>query len=135
MFEQIVLAVDASDHSRRAIRIATDIAKRYGSRVTVLHAVELEYGELFESETAEEAHDLVDEVVRILKDEGIRARGEIRHTPVGEAANAIISATKDEQADLIVIGSRPASNLGGLLIGSVAQEVVQSSDRPVLVSR
>jgi nucleotide-binding universal stress UspA family protein len=39
MFEQIVLAVDASDDSRRAIRIATDIAKRYGSRVTVLHAV------------------------------------------------------------------------------------------------
>jgi nucleotide-binding universal stress UspA family protein len=77
----------------------------------------------------------VDEVVRILKDEGIGARGEIRHTPVGEAANAILNATKDEQADLIVIGSRPASNLGGLLIGSVAQEVVQSSDRPVLVSR
>ena len=134
VFEQIILAVDASDHSRKAIRIATDIAKRYGSRVTVLHAVEHDYGELFVSETGEEARDLVDEIVRSLKDKGIAARGEIRHTPVGQAAKAILSATEDERADLIVIGSRPASNLH-LLIGSVAQEVVQSSDRPVLVSR
>jgi nucleotide-binding universal stress UspA family protein len=135
VFEQIILAVDASDHTRKAIRIAADIAKRYGSRVTVFHAVEHEYGELFESDTVEEAHYLVDEVVRGLKDEGIAARGEIRHTPVGEAAKAILGATEDERADLIVIGSRSGSNLHGLLIGSVAQEVVQSSDRPVLVSR
>jgi nucleotide-binding universal stress UspA family protein len=125
VFEQIILAVDATDHSRKAIRIAADIAKLGGSRVTVFHAVEHEYGELFESDTVEEAHDLVDGVVRSLKDEGIAARGEIRHTPVGEAAKAILGASEDERADLIVIGSRPASSHHDLLIGSVAHEVVQ----------
>jgi nucleotide-binding universal stress UspA family protein len=137
MFERILLAVDGSRHSAKAIPAAADLASRYGAEVLVFHAREheLALGVDVDAETPDEAMTLVDGIVRELKDRGVAVRGEIVRVPLGDTARAILDATHDEHMDLIVMGTRGLSEWSRLLMGSVAHEIVHLADIPVLVVR
>lgn len=137
MFESILLAVDGSETSDKAIPIAADVAKRYGAEVVVLHVRESEVSMegAFDLETGEEAADLVDDAVRTLKDEGLSARGEVRTTLIGQVPRVVAQVAADEGAGLIVMGSRGLSDWGGLFLGSVAHRVLHIVEIPVLVVR
>lgn len=137
MFERILLAVDGSGHSRKGVPIASDIGRRYGAEVIVFHVREHEMGWAgdIDVETEPEAFDLVDDIVRTLKDEGANARGEVTRAPLGQSAEAILDACADEDIDLVIMGSRGLSAWGRLLMGSVAQKVVHLSHVPVLIAR
>lgn len=137
MFERILLPVDGSEHSRRAVSVAGDLARRYGAEIVVLHAREheLTWGADIDVESAEEARRLVDDVVRELKDAGTDVRGEVVRVPLGDVPRAILDAAKAEGAGLIVMGTRGLSDWERLLLGSVAHKVVHLADVPVLVVR
>jgi nucleotide-binding universal stress UspA family protein len=137
MFERILLAVDGSRHSGKAVPAAADLASRYGAEILVFHAREheLALGVDVDAETPDEAMTLVDGIVRELKDQGISVRGEIVRVPIGDTARAILDATHDERVDLIVMGTRGLSEWSRLLMGSVAHEIVHLADIPVLVVR
>lgn len=137
MFERILLPVDGSEHSRKAVQIAGDLARRYGAEVVVLHAREheLTWGADIDIESAEEARLLVDGVVRELKDAGTNVRGEVVRVPLGDVPRAILDVAKAEDAGLIVMGTRGLSDWERLLLGSVAHKVVHLADVPVLVVR
>lgn len=137
MFERILLPVDGSEHSRRAVAIAGDLARRYGAEVVVLHAREheLTWGADIDIESAEEARRLLDDVVRELKDAGAAARGEVVRVPIGDVPRAILDVAKAEDVGLIVMGTRGLSDWERLLLGSVAHKVVHLAEVPVLVVR
>src|SRR6185437_4082230 len=63
---------------------------------------------------------------------GQPATAEVRWGPV---AYTIIETARAAECDLIVLGSRPPSDVAAVLIGSVSHQVIQESDRPVLVAR
>jgi nucleotide-binding universal stress UspA family protein len=137
VFEKILLAVDGSEHSAKAVAVAGDLGRRYHAEVVVLHVREheLTWGGDVDVETPSEALDLVDGVVRRLKDEGTGVRGEVVRVPLGQTARAILDMCKDEGTDLIVMGTRGLSDWGRLLMGSVAHKVVHLAEVPVLVVR
>jgi nucleotide-binding universal stress UspA family protein len=137
MFRRILLAVDGSGHSAKAIPFAADLASRYEGEVLVFHAREheLALGVDVDAETSEEALALVDGIVRELKDVGVGVRGEIVRVPLGQTPRAILDAARDEHVDLIVMGTRGLSDWSRLLMGSVAHKVVHLADVPVLVVR
>lgn len=137
MFERILLAVDGSEHSARAVPVAGDLARRYGGEVVVLHVREHEvtWGADIDVETADEARELVDGVVRELKDVGTNVRGELVRVPLGQTPRAILDIARDEGVGLIVMGTRGLSDWGRLLMGSVAHKVVHLAEVPVLVVR
>lgn len=137
MFERILLAVDGSEHSDRAVRVAGDLARHYGGEVVVLHVREHEvtWGADIDVETADEARTLVDRVVRELKDAGTNVRGEVVRVPLGQTPRAILDMVREEDAGLIVMGTRGLSDWGRLLMGSVAHKVVHLAEVPVLVVR
>lgn len=137
MFERILLAVDGSEHSAKAIPVAGDLARRYGGEVIVLHVREHELGMGgdIDVETPQEAVELVDGVLRTLKDEDTNVRGEVVRVPLGQTPRAILDAAKDEGVNLIVMGTRGLSDWGRLLMGSVAHKVVHLAEVPVLVVR
>ena len=137
MFETILLAVDGSEHSRKAVTVAGDLSRRYGGEVIVLHVREHEvtWGADIDVETAAEARSLVDDVVRELKDEGTNVRGEVVRVPLGQTPRAILDLAREEGAGLIVMGTRGLSDWSRLLMGSVAHKVVHLSEVPVLVVR
>lgn len=137
MFEKILLAVDGSEHSAKAVDVAGDLARRYEGEVIVLHVREHEitWGADIDIETATEARALVDGVVRQLKDAAVNVRGEVVRVPLGQTPRAILDMTQEEGAGLIVMGTRGLSDWGRLLMGSVAHKVVHLAEVPVLVVR
>lgn len=137
MFERILLAVDGSEHSAKAIPVAGDLARRYGGEVIVLHVREHELGFVgdVDAETPTEAMDLVDDVVRTLKDQDTNVRGEIVRVPLGQTPRAILDTVRGEDVNLVVMGTRGLSDWGRLLMGSVAHKVVHLAEVPVLVVR
>jgi nucleotide-binding universal stress UspA family protein len=134
---KILLAVDGSDHSRRAIAKAAEVAKLSGGEVHVFHYQEREPSKagMTDTETSSDAAALVNEAVDELQDVGVKASGETRAGLYGQAARAILDEASRFGADLIVMGSRGRSDFEALLLGSVAHKVIHYGHCPVLIVR
>jgi nucleotide-binding universal stress UspA family protein len=135
MFERMLLAIDGSEPSKRATEVAGDLARKTHAEVVVVHVKErdITWAGGIDLETPEDAHDLVDDTVRTLKDAGVSARGEVHSTVYGRAARVILEAANEVGADVIVMGSRGLSDMAGLVMGSVTHKVLHLARRPVLV--
>lgn len=134
---KILLPVDGSDHSRRAVGKASEFAKLSGGEVRVFHFHELapSKAQVGPSETSAELAAVVDQAVSELQQAGISASGETHTGLFGGAAKAIVDEADQFGADLIVMGSRGLSDFQGLLVGSVAHKVVHHAKCPVLIVR
>jgi nucleotide-binding universal stress UspA family protein len=135
MFERILVATDSSEPSERAVEFAAGLAKEHGSEIIVLHAVprvvsRFGTSDLEESDTARE---LVDQIVRDLKDRGLNARGEVVRVLEGHMARGIVESAASADADVILMGTRGRSDFGGLFLGSVTHRVLHLTEKPVIV--
>ncbi|HEV2257781.1 MAG TPA: universal stress protein [Streptosporangiaceae bacterium] len=139
MYDRILLAVDHSEISDRAVVAARDLAVLSKGEVWVLHLRERETGAktgmLVIDETTDDANAAVAAAVDVLAQAGVKAHGDVRNTIFGYAAREIIDDAEEVNADVIVMGSRGRGDLAGLLLGSTAHKVIHLSDRPVLVVR
>ncbi len=139
MYDRILVAVDHSEMSDRAVIAARDLAALSKGEVWVLHLREREVGAkigvLVTDEGADEANAAVAASVEVLTRGGVKAHGEVRHTIFGYAAREIVNHAQEIGADVIVMGSRGRGDMAGLLLGSTAHKVIHLSDRPVLVVR
>ena len=139
MYDKILVAVDHSAISDRAVLAARDLALLSEGEVWVLHLREREIavktGMAMMDETKSDADATVAAAVDTLTEAGVKAHGEIRNTIFGYAAREIINDAIEVDADVIVMGSRGRGDLAGLLLGSTAHKVIHLSDRPVLVVR
>ena len=139
MYDRILVAVDHSEISDRAVVAARDLAVLSKGEVWVLHLRERETapktGVLVPDETTDDANAAVAAAVDMLAQAGVKAHGEVRNTIFGYAAREIINDAGEVGADVIVMGSRGRGDLAGLLLGSTAHKVIHLSERPVLVVR
>lgn len=135
-FRRILLAVDASPQSENAVEVVADFAPR-GAEVQVLHVWDLDKIDLgwWDAQTHGEAQALVDGHAARLTEAGLRATGTLRAGVATHFAREIVAAAEQFGADLVAMGSRGRSDLGGLFLGSVSHEVVARTDRPVLIVR
>jgi nucleotide-binding universal stress UspA family protein len=145
VFERILLSVDSSEDSNKAVRVVADLAPRYGAEVLVVHGRDLRsipppgtsvpmppVG--VDLETEEEAQAIVDEALEQLRKAGAEARGKVLSAR-GHIADHILAAATEVDAQLIVLGSRGMSRLQQIVIGSVANKIVQLALCPVLLAR
>lgn len=139
MFDRILVAVDHSEISDRAVLAARDLATLSQGEVWVLHLREREVGYktsvAFTDDTAEEANAAVQAAVDVLTEAGVKAHGEVKTTLFGYAAREIVVDAIEHGANVIVMGSRGRSDLTGLILGSTAHKVIHLTDRPVLIVR
>jgi nucleotide-binding universal stress UspA family protein len=139
MYDKILVAVDHSEHSDRAVAAARDLAVLSKGEVWVLHLRERETGAktgvLAIDETTADANAKVAAAVEVLTQAGVKAHGEVRNTIFGFAAREIVGDAEEIGADLIVMGSRGHGDLAGLLLGSTAHKVIHLSHQPVLIVR
>jgi len=139
MYDRILVAVDHSEASDRAVAAARDLAVLSNGEVWVLHLREREMGAktgvLAIDETTADANAAVAASVDVFTKAGVKAHGEVRNTIFGYAAREIVNDAMEIAADVIVMGSRGRGDLAGLLLGSTAHKVIHLSDRPVLVVR
>ncbi len=139
MYDKILVAVDHSETSDRAVTAARDLAALSHGEVWVLHLREREMGfktgVLATDETTQDANAEIAAAVEVLTQAGVKAHGEVRNTIFGYAAREIVSDADEIGADVIVMGSRGRGDLTGLLLGSTAHKVIHLSHRPVLIVR
>jgi nucleotide-binding universal stress UspA family protein len=137
MYDKILVAVDHSEISDRAVLAARDLAVLSKGEVWVLHLREREVavktGVAMTAESADEANAAVSAAVEVLTQAGVKAHGDIRTTLFGYAAREIVDDAIEHDADLIVMGSRGRSDLVGFILGSTAHKVIHLTDRPVLI--
>ena len=141
-FSKILVAVDRSENSNRALEYTLKLAKLHESKVTILHVVE-------PSPSAPETHTAIrafeiaveDEARKFLDSLAERAQKEYGIKPelkwqIGHPAKVIVDvAEKTVGADLIVMGSRGLGGFKELLLGSVSHAVVNHARVPVLIVR
>ena len=153
MFEKILVPLDGSDHSVRALEKAVQIAKKFSGKVTLIHAYSVSMQPIILPEptmlssptipilTAAEISRVVEAAratgERILKDGEARAKAEgvvVEALIVeGHAVQEIVKTAKEGNFDLIVMGARGVSHIRGLLLGSVSDGVIHHALCPVLV--
>jgi nucleotide-binding universal stress UspA family protein len=139
MYDKILVAVDQSAASDRAVLAARDLALLSKGEVWVLHLRERELGgragALPPRETQSEASAEVAASVEVLTQAGVKAHGMVQTTVYGYAAREIVAEAIELGCGVIVMGSRGRGDLAGLVLGSTAHKVIHLADRPVLIIR
>ena len=137
MFEKILLPVDGSPQSEKAVRLAAELAAPAGDQVTVMHVIELVPAKMgpVQLESREDAETLVERYAKELADAGVHATTKVARAFQWRIGWVVVEAASDLDADVIVMGCRGRSDLSSLLLGSVAHEVLQHSHCPVLIAR
>jgi nucleotide-binding universal stress UspA family protein len=143
----IVAGVDASEESRAALAWAVEEGRLRQAPVLAVHAWELPVvatpngivppdPELLVDLTQikEDAEELVRRVVEQVAAEATDV--DVRGIAVaGKPVDALLDTAEQEQAQLVVVGSRGHGGFLGLLLGSVSDQVVRNASCPVVVHR
>jgi nucleotide-binding universal stress UspA family protein len=140
MFRTIVLAVDGSKYSEKAVELTKQLAVATNDEVVVTHVTELLPARFqtypgLDYKADEEVIELAKGYVVELEEAGIKARAELRSAQYGGTARILTNLAEDLEAGLIVMGSHGRGDLTSLLLGSVAHKVLHLSQRPVLIAR
>ena len=138
MYEKVLVGIDRSENSKRALTAARQLASLSDGEVRILHLRQQEVIPrmgLVADESVAEADLQVQAAVDELLSAGVKATGEVRNTIYGQAAREIVDDAKLHDVGVIVMGSRGLSDLTRLFLGSTAHKVIHLSDRPVLVVR
>ncbi len=138
MFTKILLAVDTSTHSAKAVATTAELARSVGGEVHVFHVRPLMSASragVVDADLTESERDIAAEVCRELQATGIAATSSRIAKYHGDTGRMIVQAAEEQGAELIVIGSRGHSEIPSLLLGSVAHKVLHFADRPVLIVR
>jgi len=137
--EKILVPVDGSPHSRRALEIACSISEKFEGQIYVLHVVPMissptPYGDVAADQpylALEEAGEkILQDCKKFAKDLGCDVEILIAR---GDPAEQIINTAIESNVDLVVMGRRGIGGIKRLLLGSVSDKVVQHLDCPVLL--
>jgi nucleotide-binding universal stress UspA family protein len=134
MFKVVVLGLDGSEPSDRALPVARELAERDGGRIEVVHVRQLMVGRaggypVHPNEDEIEAK--VRQQVEELNESGTKAELHLVTTAHG-AAHEISEIADEVDADVIAVGTRGHAPVAGLLLGSVTQRLLHISKVPVL---
>lgn len=133
---KILVPVDGSAYSLKAVETACDLAKAQTPASVVLTAVavqipELEYGVYIAEKMKVLAEAALVKAKEVAQGKGIDAA--VILATGASPADEIVQVAKDQQADLIVIGSRGLAGKTRSFLGSTASQVVTYSPCSVLV--
>jgi len=140
MYRKILVAVDHSEHSDRAVKAAWRLAQLCSASVHLVHIKEGDViaargGGYYEREDTAHAEALLTKDAGPLVDAGLSVTTEVRSEVSGHVADAIVASAHAFGADLIVVGSHGRSGVVRVLLGGTAYKVVHLSDLDVLIVR
>jgi nucleotide-binding universal stress UspA family protein len=145
MYKKILVAIDGSEPSTRALEYAADLTKTRKTGLIIVTAVPRAHIAAFPVEGFSPLYldqyedDLNHTYSRILAETLEATKKQHPKIPVeskllhGRAGDAIVEASKDEEIDLIVMGCRGLSGVTGFVLGSVSRHVVENCTKPILI--
>ena len=147
MFQRILVPIDGTKSSNRAVQVAAGVANRFGATLTLFHVIpkfrshyypegaaiawppEKEYL----AESSASADTILSEAKAPVERKGVKVA--TVHVYNDFPAEAIVAAATKAKADLIVMASHGRKGLQKLMLGSETQKVLALTKVPVLVVR
>jgi nucleotide-binding universal stress UspA family protein len=152
MYNKILVAVDGSEPSNKALHHAVELAEKLGSKIWLIHAYSvvvplIPATEALPSPTPIPAaspalaakmtddaralgNKILNEAELVVKEHGIQVEKILNE---GDVVRAIVSEAEKGQFDLIIVGHRGMSKLGELFLGTVSEGVSHKAPCPVLI--
>lgn len=143
MFSKILVPVDGSEGSWRALHNAAAIGEKFSSELIVVNviqpynnaallAVPLDHSTI--SQGNNELERVGDKVLEMAQERLADYKCPVELClEVGHPSERIIALAKKKKADAIVLGSRGLSGIAEFFLGSVSSKVSQYADVPVLI--
>jgi len=135
-FKRILVAVDGSLYSEKALKRACDLVEAFDSKIILIYVVEKsipinlldrkEYLKIlrkFGNKTLEKANTM-------LSKKNISAKILLKE---GNIVNEIEKVVKKEHCDLIIVGNKGLGSISRFLLGSISNKISQSSSCSVLI--
>lgn len=140
MYDNILLAVDGSDHSMRAAHHAGELARALGSSIVRVVVAFEPIPDYFGEPNRQQAIDARLQEANAILQKAQAAVGQIPgaiHTELieGDAAQAIIDVAKTRGSSVIIMGSRGLGTIAEMVLGSTSHKVVSHALCPVLIVR
>jgi nucleotide-binding universal stress UspA family protein len=135
MFKTILWATDGSDAADAALPYAKGLAEGEGHKLVVVHSKELLRGRAGGYPMYANEDELLAKIRRQadeLRAEGLDVSLRIETGAAPGAAHMIAEAARSFGADVVVVGTRGHTAIGGLLLGSVTQRLLHVAPCPVL---
>jgi nucleotide-binding universal stress UspA family protein len=136
--QKVLVAVDLSTHSKRALQLAAKVASKFGAEVELLHCWAAPYfaadvqldAALFTKIRKATEKDVQDFVDSAELDPSVK----VKQTVVsGIAPASILERLENDVPSLLVLGTHGRSGFKHVLLGSVAEAVVRRASCPTLV--
>lgn len=131
---RILVPVDGSEHSKKAVELAVDMAKKWNAEIYLIHVIDTAFEDtafdyisgIKSSERASVYHDkiwgqILDPAKTRAKEAGIKKVKSISTS--GHPADEIIKTAKRNKVDLIIMGSRGRGRFSIAIMGSVSTKV------------
>ena len=142
MFNRILVAVDGSPTSNKALVAALQLAREGGGSVRLLHAFDdLVYltGYEYSAELIQQCRGYGEKVLQdalaIARAAGIPADTKLVDAPERRLGDVVAEEARQFEADLIVVGTHGRRGIGRVLLGSGAEQVIRLAPVPVLAIR
>lgn len=145
-YKRLLVAVDFSDPSIRALQVARDLGKGLNAGLDIVHFVPIRIigidmeGMEAEAVYIEELHkndlnEAREKLEKFIKQHTSDNDDIEHHLYSGEPNNEINVKAREIGADMIIIGTHGRSGLKHMLLGSIAESVLRTADVPVLCVR
>lgn len=138
---RILIPTDGSNCSLRAAKLAIRLAKIFGAEILAIYVVDtvileeiakIAEREIAEKELKEKGERYLNYVTKSAEKEGLKVKTFLTE---GEPYDKIVQYAKSSEADLIIMGTYGRRGAERILIGSVAERVIEYAPCPVLVVR
>lgn len=144
MYQRIMVPVDGSETSRKALQEAIKLARQFNARLKLVHVVEnarvfdaegmVDYTALREI-AVKGGEQILARAKEMAAQAGITAETALLEAGGDRNENVIVTEARQWLAELVVIGTHGRSGISRLLFGSVAEGVVRGATMPVLLIR
>ena len=138
--KKILVAIDGSEYSKKALLKAKEIATVMGSEVAILNVVGPYKSNMYvenielDEEIGGIALKISDDILNSAKEIFADFKGVVTTSHVsGDAAEKIIMMAEEEDFDLVIMGSRGSGLFTRTLLGSVSNKVVHHVNTSVLI--
>jgi len=143
LFKKILIATDGSEHAKHALNYAVESAVKWGAKLIILTVIppisplvasskyNAPYIPKLEDNLRESHQRILSEAANIVKNKHLEIKVETQLLK-GRPSYVIVETAKEEDVDLIVMGSRGMGGIIGFL-GSTSRRVVESCTKPILI--
>lgn len=133
MFTTALIGVDLSAAEDPLIECVPDLASWGVERIVLAHVIHVDYGRFAGLGHEDRYREWLEERAEPLRADGLDVRTSV--TASGRPAAELLARAREHHADLVVVGSRSQRLAERMFLGSVATEVIRSSELPVLIER